>query len=157
MQDDNKLTFRPARQGDGQAIFDVTHRSVQGLVRNHYSPAQIAGWMGERTPAYYEDLIRQGKVVVAERAGAVVGFVDAVPGEVTRLFVLPQAAGQGLGTRLLEIGLAAAGEGHNGPIRVEATRNAEAFYRRHGFKTLGTGYFSHGPGGEPIEIVHMER
>lgn len=30
MQED-RLTLRPARQGDGQTLFDVSHRSVQGL------------------------------------------------------------------------------------------------------------------------------
>lgn len=157
MQDDDKLTFRPARRGDGQAVFDITRLSVRGLAAGYYSPEQIAGWMGARTPAFYEGLIAEGRMVVAERDGAIVGFVDATPGEVTRLFILPEVAGKGLGKRLLDIGLAQAREGHDGPIKVEATRNAEAFYQRHGFKTVGTGYFSHGIGGVPIEIIYMER
>nr|WP_245176178.1 GNAT family N-acetyltransferase [Cupriavidus sp. AcVe19-6a] len=87
---------------------------------------------------------------------AVIGFVDAEPGEVTRLFVLPEAAGAGLGRRLLEIGIEQARVNHSGPIRVEATINAVGFYLKHGFKVLKRGYFSHGLGGEPIEIVQME-
>lgn len=150
------LTLRPARPGDGPAVFDVTRRSVAGLARTHYSAEQIDGWMGERTPATYEEAIAGGRMVVAERGGAVVGFVDAAPGEVTRLFVLPEAAGTGLGKRLLAIGIEHARAGHAGPLRLEATRNAEAFYAKHGFRRVGTGCFSHGVGGDPIEIVHME-
>lgn len=154
--DESGFTLRPARPGDGLAVFTVTHESVRGLARGAYSPAQIEGWMGARTPAYYEVLIAQGRMVVAEKNGVVVGFVDAEPGEVTRLFLLPEAAGAGLGRRLLEVGIAAARTGHDGPIRLESTRNAEGFYRRHGFAPVGLGHFSHGLGGEPIEIVRME-
>ena len=153
---EQEASLRPARAGDGQALFDVTHRSVAGLATGHYSPEQIAGWMGQRTPAFYEDLIARGRMVVAELGGEVVGFVDAEPGEVTRLFILPHAAGHGLGGRLLGLGLAAARDGHAGPVRLEATINAAGFYRRHGFREVGRGQFSHGLGGDPIEIIHME-
>jgi GNAT superfamily N-acetyltransferase len=152
----DSVSLRPARKGDGEALFDVTRRSVQALARNHYSPEQIARWMGDRTSEYYEDIIALGQVVVAEYKDTIVGFVDAEPGEVSRLFLLPGAAGSGLGTRLLNIGIENARKWHLGSIKVESTINAEGFYRRHGFRTVQRGYFSHGRGGEPIEIVHME-
>jgi len=148
--------LRSARPGDGAAVFAVTWASVKGLATGHYSAEQIAGWMGGRTPDFYEALIAQGNMTVAERDGAIVGFVDAEPGEVTRLFILPGAAGAGLGKRLLEIGIAAARRNHAGPVRIESTMNAESFYRRHGFRPVGRGTFSHGLGGDPIEIVRME-
>lgn len=156
MGKDSDVMLRAARAGDGHAVFDVTRRSVEGLAKNDYSAGQIAGWMGDRTPAFYETLIAKGRMLVAERDGKVVAFVDAEPGEVTRLFVLPETAGSGLGARLLNVGVEQARSGHDGPIRLEATLNAEGFYRRHGFKTVRRGTFSHGLGGDPIEIVHME-
>lgn len=94
--------------------------------------------------------------MVCVRGGVVVGFVDAVPGEVTRLFILPEVAGVGLGRRLLEIGIAQARLGHSGAIKLEATVNAVGFYRKCGFRSIGRGCFSHGRGGDPIAIVHME-
>lgn len=152
----DRFSLRPARPGDGAALFDVTRRSVEALARHHYTPGQIAGWMGDRTSAYYEDLIAKGDVVVAEFKDTVMGFVDSEPGEVTRLFLLPGVAGSGLGARLLAIGIENARKGHRGPIKVESTINAEGFYRRHGFRTIRRGYFSHGLGGDPLEIVHVE-
>lgn len=156
MSNGDDLVLRPARPGDGPAVFEVTRQSVRGLARNYYSAAQIEGWMGERTPAFYEALIAKGRMVVAEREGTVIGFVDAEPGEVTRLFILPEAAGMRLGARLLEIGIEKARRGHDGPVKVEATVNAQGFYQRYGFKAVGRGHFSHGLGGDPIEIVHMQ-
>ncbi|WP_115732341.1 GNAT family N-acetyltransferase [Aminobacter aminovorans] len=153
---EHTTTLRPARSGDGRAVFDVTRHSVRELAKEHYSAEQIAGWMGDRTPDTYEALIAKGLMVVAEQGDRIVGFVDSEPGEVTRLFLLADVAGSGLGKMLLEIGIRNARQDHEGPIRVESTVNAEGFYRRHGFRAVERGYFSHGVGGDPIEIVHME-
>ena len=153
---DDPILLRPARQGDGQSVLELTWASVKGLAKDHYSAEVIANWMGERSPAYYENLIDRGLMVVAEQSGVIIGFVDSEPGELTRLFILPSAAGSGLGRRLLQIGIEQARRGHNGPIKVEATLNAVEFYKKHGFKILMNGYASHSVGGPPISIVHME-
>ncbi|WP_245570213.1 GNAT family N-acetyltransferase [Bradyrhizobium ottawaense] len=63
--------------------------------------------------------------------GHVIGFIDAEPREVTRLFILPDAAGFALGRRLLETGIGHARLDHDGPIRLEATINAEGSYLGH--------------------------
>ena len=156
MTPDGELSFRPARREDAETVLNITKASIGGLAGASYSPDQLENWMGERTPAFYEELIAKGRMTVCQCEGVVVGFVDAVPGEVTRLFVLPEAAGIGLGRRLLEIGTAQARLGYSGPIRLEATINAEGFYRKCDFRSMGRGFFSHGLGGEPVEIVHME-
>ncbi|MCP3469847.1 GNAT family N-acetyltransferase [Bradyrhizobium sp. CCGUVB1N3] len=153
---DTDFSFRAARFEDAETVFNLTKASISGLSGASYSRDQIANWMGDRTVAFYEDLIARGRMTVGLRDGKMVGFVDAEPGEVTRLFILPEAAGTGLGQRLLKIGIAEAKVGHEGPIRLEATINAEGFYRKHGFRSIKRGYFSHGLGGAPIEIVHME-
>jgi predicted GNAT family N-acyltransferase len=150
------VSFRPARPEDAETVFEITKASIGGLAGETYSRNQIENWMGERTPTFYQELIANGRMTVCLRNAVVVGFVDAEPGEVTRLFMLPEAAGLGLGRRLLEIGIAQARLGHSGPIKLEATINAEGFYQRHGFRSMKRGYFSHGIGGVPIEIVHMQ-
>jgi GNAT superfamily N-acetyltransferase len=153
---DNRILLRPAQQGDAQSVFELTWASVKGLAKDHYSAEVIEGWMGDRTPAYYEALIAHGRMIVAEQGGVIVGFVDAEPGEVTRLFLLPTASGKGLGSRLLKIGIEQARRGHNGAIKVEAALNAVGFYEKHGFKVTGSGYTSHNLGGPPISIIYME-
>jgi len=91
MKNDEFPAIRPARVGDGESVFDMTRQSVADLVNNHYSPEQIGDWIGERTSSFYENLIATGRMVAAEQGGRIVGFVDAEPGEVTRLFVAQNA------------------------------------------------------------------
>ncbi len=149
------FTLRPARAEDAGAVVEVTQLSVEGLARGHYNAAQIEGWTRGRDAAYYRAAIALGRMHVAELDSRIVGFVDAVPGEVTRLFILPEVGGRGLGRRLMALGMADARMGHAGKLRVEATRNAVAFYERFGFAVTGHGIFSRGAGNPDIEIVHM--
>lgn len=151
------FTIRPARAGDAEDVFQVTRASVEGLARSHYSAAQIAGWMGDRTPETYRADCAAGRIKVAERADRLVGYVDAVPGELTRLFLLPEVAGQGVGKALFAVGLRQARQGHAGPVRLEATLNAAPFYASRGFRPVGEGTFGgRGPGYPAIPVVIME-
>ncbi|MBU6449848.1 MAG: GNAT family N-acetyltransferase [Rhodospirillales bacterium] len=147
-------TLRPARAGEGQALYGITKAAVEVRAAAHYSAAQISGWMNGRDGALYEALIAAGGITVAAERDAVLGYVEAVPGEITRLFVHPEAAGRGLGRRLLERGIAMAGPGE---IRLNATLNAAPFYEHCGFIPLGREMYCHDGGNEPVEVVKMLR
>ncbi len=98
--------------------------------------------MGARTAETYCADCASGRITIAEQAGRVVGYVDAVPGEIIRLFIRPECSGKGLGQQLMEFGLASAtAEGHD-KIKIEATLNAVPFYERFGFRVVGQSVFS---------------
>ncbi len=146
--------IRPARAGEGEALYDVTAAAIRALAAGHYSPAQIVAWMDGRDAAHYEEVIAAGNVRVAEAGAVILGFVDTAPGVLTRLFVRPEAVGMGLGRRLLETGVAAARL--DGLVRLEATLNAAPFYARCGFVETGRALYTHPLGGLPVEVVNME-
>jgi predicted GNAT family N-acyltransferase len=90
-------------------------------------------------------------------ADDVVGFVEAIPGEIVKLFIAGVAAGLGVGHRLMLAGLVMARHGHDGAIFIESTKNAEAFYARYGFEKIGEGVFSRGGSAVSIEVVKLSR
>lgn len=75
------VSFRSARREDAETLFIITKASIGGLTGASYSPNQVENWMGERTAAFYEELIATGRMMNCLRGGAVVSFVDALPGE----------------------------------------------------------------------------
>ncbi len=152
------VKIRVGELADAETLHSVTTRSVEGLSAGHYTPAQIKSWMDGRPASVFHENLIAGRIRVAEFAGEVVGYVDAIPGEILRLFILPDFAGYGIGEQLLELGLELSAQTDSDRIILEATLNAETFYHRHGFTSVGRGRFSHGgEGAEPLEIVHMER
>ena len=151
------ILLRPGRTGDGVALYAVTAASVRGLAVKHYSPEQIDNWFGSRTEVWHENLLSSGQTMVAEHNGRMVGFVHALPGEINRLFVLPEVSGKGLGTRLLQIGLQIASQNPIGPVEVVSLLNAVDFYKRHGFRILETGIYLPEVARGSEELVRMER
>ncbi|MDJ0945377.1 MAG: GNAT family N-acetyltransferase [Kiloniellales bacterium] len=150
------LLIRPGRAADLAAICEITRDSFAGLAKGHYAPAQVAAWMQGCSPETYREGVQAGRIRVADLGNEVVGYVDAGPGEITRLFVLPKAAGRGIGSRLLRIGVRLAREGHEGAVVLESLLNAVSFYEQRGFVATGKGFSSHGSAETPpIEIVRM--
>jgi predicted GNAT family N-acyltransferase len=93
---------------------------------------------------------------MAELDGVAIGYAEFFTGEVTSLFVRSAMAGRGVGSRLLHFAIDGASLGHAGPIRLEATLNGEAFYRKHGFVKLGEGFLER-PRGLRLGTILMER
>lgn len=131
---DTQATIRLAVREDAQAIHHLHTLSVSTLCRTHYSADLIEQWIARRTPEGYYEGIDRGEMFVCESCGQMIGFGHAVPGEVAAVFVHPDHACQGVGSRLLDHALSRAKRNHTGPITVVATLNAEAFYARHGFR-----------------------
>lgn len=117
----------------------------------------MATWFTGRSPDMYLPALQAGQLWMAETDGQVIGFVGAQPGEVTLLFVAPEAAGRSIGSRLFEFGLLRASEGLDGPLTVVATRNSVSFYRRFGFKEVEDLSFVRGEPPLHYPVVKMVR
>jgi GNAT superfamily N-acetyltransferase len=149
--------IRQAVQEDADEIFALHQRSVHALCASHYSSVHMAKWFSGRSADIYAPALQAGRLWVAEANGQIVGFVGAEPGEVTLLFVAPEATGRAIGRMLLEFGLSQASEDFQGPLTVVATKNSASFYRRHGFKDVEEQTFVRGEPPLHYPVVKMAR
>ncbi len=127
------LTIRQAISGAADRIHELHTDSVQMLCKNHYSLAQITGWLKNRTPQGYLPGIERGEMFVVRDGERIVGFGHAMPGEVVAVYVDPEHTKQGVGRSILTEGLTRARSGYQGAIRLDATLNAREFYKKAGF------------------------
>jgi putative acetyltransferase len=127
------ITIRRATESDRPAIARVHIDSIRGLTHTHYSPAQIDAWSAGKSPEKYPLAAHEFYVAVIE--GGVVGFAELIPqsGEVRAVYVAPEAARRGVGTRLLTTVVASARAHGVSQLKLGASLNAVPFYERHGF------------------------
>ena len=153
MAQDLSVSVRPAVPGDEAVMHDLHTRSVRELCAGHYAAGIIDVWLEGRTPDGYRPAIDRGEMVMAEAGGEAAGFGHAVPGEVVACFVDPAYARRGVGRALFEATMEMARKDWSGPVRLEATLNAVAFYERLGFRRERDGIAVRN--GVEIPTVHM--
>jgi len=135
------VKLRPIRPADGHALYGVFRRSLETLVRSYGEAWAYDATDDAQTWPRWESLYVHLQAAcdhawLAERDGAVVGYARSLrrgdTRELTEFFVLPEAAGGGVGKRLLE----AAFPAQPGVARlIVATGDPSALsrYVRHGF------------------------
>lgn len=134
------ISLRRARIEDHEELEDLQRRASlelpeyrDQLLANpdaiHLPPAQIAN----------------GQVIVAEVAGAIVGFAAVVGGELDGLFVEPDLWGSGIGRKLVD---AAALEARKRGLALTVIANprARGFYESCGLSVEGEEQTRFGPG-----------
>ncbi len=130
------IAIRQASHSDAPRIHELHLASVRALCAASYDPAVVDGWLTGRTSELYLEGISTGATFVAETRAEIIGFCEGVPGEVRAVFVDPEWVGRGVGATLLSHALSLAGAQHAGPVRLQSTLNAVAFYERFGFREV---------------------
>ncbi len=131
-----EITIRRAARKDCEALCEIRVASIRELGQTHYSEEELDAWAAGKGPARYEKRIAEQHVVVAERAGVPVGFgtFDPQTGEIIQLYVHPDHARQGVGTRILEHLLQEARVAGFGVVHCAASLSARDFYVKAGFE-----------------------
>lgn len=155
---------RAARETDAPGMHDVHRRSwletYAGLITTDAIEARFRN--ADARIARWEETIRRGSVIVAERDGRVVGWAITGSGrgdepprplELEGIYLLAAAHGSGLGQALLD---EAIGDRPAFLWVAEGNARAIAFYRRNGFDVDGA-RDEHRVGDEVIVVVRMVR
>lgn len=129
------LHLRPARESDRRTLWRIHTQAVEALCVGVYAPHEVSTWVRLLRPEGYLRPDKPRTVLVAERGRRTVAFgqVDTRAGELEALYVVPDEVGQGVGSTLLAALESAAWNAGVPLLGLDASLNAEAFYRRHGY------------------------
>lgn len=129
-----KLSLRIATQADANMIADLylaSRKKYISFAPLVHTDTAIQRWM-------YDILIPSTQVWVVEKNGVILGMMAIAEKQdvnwIEQLYVLPQAAGQGIGSLLM-----AKAKSFDRPIRLRTFQenlDARRFYERHGFKIV---------------------
>ena len=133
------LTIRTATSADPVSLSAVQASSIRSLCRSHYDATQLEPWVARRTPELFERVLEHQELHVAEEDGRIVGYgqVDLESGQIVAVYVIPEAAGHGVGSALLAH-LEDQARMHGWPrVHLTTTLNALPFFEKHGYERVG--------------------
>jgi putative acetyltransferase len=129
-----KITLRPYSAADEEAAIELWRRSWQQHYA-HINFAERVDWWRER---WREELVPVARVVLAERGGALIGFVTIDPQTMylDQIVVAPEHWGSGVALMLLEEAKRLSPRGIDLLVNKDNFR-AIKFYEKHGFSYAG--------------------
>jgi putative acetyltransferase len=130
-----KLAMRPFLPADAPLLAEIFRASVEELTRDDYSEAQQEAWasIADNDEAFGARLAN-GLTVLGTVDGSPVGFASLAGNDrLDMLYVHPAAAGQGVGSMLIDaLERLAASRGAK-RLTAEVSDNAQEFFKRRGF------------------------
>lgn len=146
------VLVRAAAERDAEAVarvFSASRRALPFLPRLHTLEADAA---------FICDVVMPSQaVLVTERLGKIDGFAAVDGDTVAHLYVLPDEAGRGIGSRLLAHLMTATALGERRRLRCfAANAGARRFYERHGFIAGDVTDGSHNEEGLP-DVLYVWR
>ena len=124
-----EIKIRKATRDDTSSVHELHMKSVWELCKDHCSDDQIHGWLDHRTPEGYFPAIDQGRLLVGIEDSVIVGFGEAVPGEVLAIYVLPDRIKEGIGSILLGHAMEI-GQSGSSKVVLDASLNSIGLYRK---------------------------
>lgn len=139
-----EVDVREAEFDDIDSICSVTRTSIEKLAHESYTPEQISAWANAVTPELYPIDSEETYFLVAEKDECIIGlgwmktdsdeYLHAsVDGEITGMYVSPDVAGRGVGTRLYNELELFATEQNVDSLGLWASLNAVPFYEDRGY------------------------
>lgn len=161
MTGDN-VVIRPATEQDALPIIEAHHAAVREKAATYYAPEVIQAWapddIADTRVQKLREQIASGEfyTVVAEAGGVVLGFGQVNPSKnlLGAVYVRKNGIG-GVGERIVKELIQHAKDKQCRFLAMDSSVNAEAFYRRNGFKVMGYGKHHIKSAGLDMECVHM--
>jgi putative acetyltransferase len=138
VRDRGPVRLRTATEQDVPALAELYAGSVLALGPEHYTDAQVASWasFASDTDAFRRFVIEPTTFIAQDDTG-VLGFCGIFDdGHIASLYVRPDRARLGIGTRLLEAALDYATLHHIEFVNAQASRLSQPLFLKLGFRTV---------------------
>ena len=151
------MEIRKASETDKEKITNLHVASIRKLCGNHYTPEQLNAWTKVLVPSVYDQALREKVFLVAcdsQNNLMGIGIFDVENAEISAIYIHPDNAGNGVGSKLLNELEEIARNKNIFKITVHSTLNAKGFYLINGYleKEL---IFHNLPNGSKLECVRM--
>jgi putative acetyltransferase len=130
------LSFRPYLPRDAETLASLFAESVLTLGEDYYSEGQLAAWASrvEDMEAFSASLAGM-TTILAETEGETVGFASLKDDKhIEMLYVLPDAARQGIGRALVNVMELLAGKRGTDALSVDASEVAVPLFEKLGYE-----------------------
>jgi putative acetyltransferase len=130
-----KLAMRPFLPQDAPILIEIFRASVEELTADDYSDLQRAAWVSLADDRdEFTERLKQRLTLIGTMDGSSVGFA-ALDGAdiIDMLYVHPIAAGQGVGSMLLDALERLAGSRGAGRLSADVSDSAQAFFSKRGY------------------------
>lgn len=159
----NTFTIRKAVVADAEAIMQIHFVAVHKTAASWYSRDVLKNWSGgpneTRCRKVRDSIVNETHfVIVAEDSSGILGFGCVIPKEryLQAVYVHPRAGRRGVGSAILRKLEQIARDNQVGRLELNASLNAEAFYLRHGYASIGRGTHRLNSGME-MDCVKMQK
>ena len=128
------LALRPARRADTRALTVIRRAAILSLATPEMGRTRARDWADSSAEERVQRAIEQNEVWVAEHGNVAVGWVEIDRDRVEGLYVRPDLAAGGIGSALLLHAEGLIRSAGHCAVALDASRNAEQFYLRRGYK-----------------------
>lgn len=128
------MHIRQARAADFDAVRHITHATIQAVYPHYYPAGAVAYFLAHHSDGSILRDIEENRVFLCiSDNGQPVGTVTVTANEIERLFVLPEAQGQGYGGALLRFAEQRIAETY-AEAELSVSLPAKPIYRKRGYR-----------------------
>lgn len=139
------MIIRKAKATDLESIWAVRTTAIKSISEKYYTRKEIEIWASTPPPDNFKEIIIKSNWHVAEDHGQIIGtgFIDVENTEIGGVFVDPNFQRKGIGLKLMSLLEQLAINNNINLLHLDATINAEQFYKAAGFSTMKSSKYQH--------------
>ena len=148
--------IREFRKTDLLPLKSLIHRTITACYPGHYGPEAVRFFVGYHNERAILGDAEQGRTVIVDKAGRVLGTGTLVGDEIKRVFVDPAFQKQGFGRLVMQQLEETAARQRVNLVKLDASLPSKPFYDGLGYVTIAAA-FLHVENGQRLDFFKMQK